>query len=455
MSSRAARIHQHPAAVPGAPSHVRLLHLFTLLVTLTLSLVARAEEAPVGTPFRVSEHLTMLALTEAVRAGDPELAVARRTVALSDADARQARLLGNPSLDASWSTLPVGRTTPRDLDRPYANVPNYAVGLGYTFPIGKRAPNRRRADAVAVGTRAELDYRVREQALALAEVLAGLATATLRREGVAALVASGLRAAELAEARLRAQFGTPLDVDQLRIEVERTEQILSGADGDILHNLAACASLVGRPCESFPDAASARAFLAQSLAQNDLDPSDLSQRADIRALAAYERAAGASRDLADARKIPDPTVRIGYLRDQFVVSGNQLNSVNVGVSLPLPVFDHGQGERQSAEASLRHLEEERAQRLSVAKARIPALQQRRTLSLARCSRLEREVLPEAHAVLSDLEKAVENRLLPLSQVIQARRVVSELYIEEADSCGDAYVASLELFREIPAEGAWK
>jgi cobalt-zinc-cadmium efflux system outer membrane protein len=447
----------HAGAVPGSPRRVRLLHLhlFILLTTLAVSPTTRAEDVAGGVPFRVGEHVTMAELTEAVRAGDPELAAGRRSVALSDADARQARLLGNPSMEASWSTIPIGRTTPRDLDRPYANVPNYAVGLGYTFPIGKRGPNRRRADAIAQGTRAELDYQVREQALSLASVLAGLASATLRREGVAALVASGVRAAELAEARLRAQFGTPLDVDQLRIEVERTEQILSGADGDILHNLAACASLVGRPCESFHDAASARAFLAQSLAENELDRADLSQRADIRALAAYENAASAARDLANARKIPDPTVRLGYLRDQFVISGNQLNSVNVGVSMPLPVFDHGQGERQSAEASLRSLEQERTQRLTVAKARIPALQRRRTLSLARCQRLETQVLPQARAVLADLEKAVENRLIPLSQVIQARRVVSELYIEEADSCGDAYVAALELFREIPAEGAWK
>jgi len=397
----------------------------------------------------------MVELTEAVRAGDPELAAGRRSVALSDADARQARLLGNPSVEAAWSTIPLGRTTPRDLDRPLANVPNYAIGLGYTIPIGKRAPNRRRADAVAVGTRAELDYQIREQALQLAGVLGGLATATLRREGVAELVAGGVRAAELAEARLRAQFGTPLDVDQLRIDVERTEQILSGADGDILQNLAACASLVGRPCESFRDGAAARAFLAGSLVQNDLNPKDLRQRADIRALAAYGQAALAARELADARKIPDPTVHLGYLRDQFVISGNQLNSVNVGVSMPLPVFDHGQGERLSAEASLRHLDEERTQRLAVAQARIPALQKRRTLSLARCQRLETQVLPQARAVLGDLERAVENRLLPMSQVIQARRVVSELYIEEADSCGDAYLAALELFREIPAEGALK
>lgn len=455
MSARTSRHPEHSGTLRGAPRRARLFHLCTLLTTLSLAVVGRAQDTQAPTPFRVSEHVTMVALTAAVRAGDPELVAGRRSVALSDADRRQARLLGNPSLDASWSTIPVGPTTPRELDRPLANLPNYAIGLGYTFPIGKRGPNRRRADAVAQGTRAELEYQVREHALQLASVLGGLATATLRREGVAELLAGGTRAAELAEARLRAQFGTPLDVDQLRIDVERIEQILSGADGEILRNLAACASLVGRPCESFRDAASARAFLAQSLPEPDLDPSGLGQRPDLRALAAYQAAASASRDLAEARKLPDPTLRLGYLRDQFVVSGNQRNSVSVGVSMPLPTFDRGQGERQAAEASLRGLQEERSLRLSVARARIPALQQRRSLSLARCARLETQVLPQARAVLSDLEKAVENRLLPMSQVIQARRVVSELYIEEADSCGDAYVAALELFREVPAQGAWK
>jgi len=424
------------------------------LALLAMAAHARAEDSP-NLPFRADAQLTLATLTQAVRDRAPSLAAGRRSVALAEADARQARLYANPSLDAAWSTIPVGRTNPTDLERPLANVPSYGIGLGYTVPIGKRAPNRRRADAVTQGSRAELEYQTREQALQLAQVLGELATATLRREGVAELVAGGRRAAELAEARLRAQFGTPLDVDQLNIDVERTEQLLSGADGDILENLSACASLVGRPCEGFRDASEARAFLGDSLTQNDLDPADVAQRADLRALAAYGAAASAARDLADARRIPDPTVHVGYLHDRFTVSGNQRNSMNLSVSLPLPVFDRGQGELAAAEASLRHLNEERSQRLAVARARIPALRQRRTLSLMRCRRLEAQVIPQARAVLTDLEKAVENRLLPLTQVIQARRVVSELYIEEADSCGDAYVAALELVREIPAEGAVK
>ena len=123
--------------------------------------------------------------------------------------------------------------------------------------------------------------------------------------------------------------------------------------------------------------------------------------------------------------------------------------------MPLPTFDYGQAQKQSAESSSRFLAEERGKRLSVARVRIPVLRQRHELSLQRCQRLSGEIIPKARAVLTNLEKAVENRLLPLTQVIQARRVVSELFIEEAQSCGDAYVAALELVREMPSEGVVK
>ena len=418
--------------------------------------VAPAEAASNGSlTFQASESLTLADLIKAVQDGAPELAAGRRSVAVAEADVRQSRLFGNPSIDAAWSTIPVGRLNPTDLSRPYGHVPNYAVGVAYTVPIHKRAPRKRRADSLAQGSRAELEYQTRDQALQLAEVLGGLAMATLRREGVSELMAGGLRAAELAEARLRAQFGTGLDVDQLRIDVDRTEQLLLGADADILENLAACTSLVGKKCSSFRDASSARAFLTHWLLRTDSAQVDLAQRADLRALQAYGQAAIAERDLALAQRIPDPTLRLGYLRDQFTIAGNQLNSVNVGVSMPLPTFDYGQGQKQSAEASSRYLNEERGKRLSVARVRIPVLRQRHELSRQRCERLSGEVIPKARAVLTNLEKAVENRLLPLTQVIQARRVVSELFIEEASSCGDAYVAALELVREMPSEGALK
>jgi cobalt-zinc-cadmium efflux system outer membrane protein len=107
-------------------------------------------------------------MERAVQAGAPTLAIAEREVAVRDADARQARLLDNPSLDAAWSTLPVGRTNPSDLSRPYANVPSYGVGVSYTFPIAKRGPRRGRADALLQGARADLEFAARELAIELA-----------------------------------------------------------------------------------------------------------------------------------------------------------------------------------------------------------------------------------------------------------------------------------------------
>jgi len=425
-----------------------------LALSLALARAAHAEAPPATDEvplFRVSENLSLEDLLTAVRDGDPELSRNRRAVALADADAQQARLLGNPTFDAAWSTIPVGRTNPPNLSRPLAYVPNYGVGVSYTFPLAKRSPRRHRADAMARGSRAELEFQTRDQALQLAEVLGGLATATMRREGVSELMAGGLRAAELAEARLQAQFGSGLDVDQLRIDVDRTEQLLLGASADILENLAACTSLVGKQCTSFTDATSARAFLTHWLLQVDGSQVDLAQRADLRALQAYGDAASAERDLATAQKIPDPTLRLGYLRDQFTISGNQLNSVNVGVSMPLPSFDYGQAQKRAAEASSHYLAEERDKRLAAARTRIPVLKERRELSLERCQRLATEVIPKARAVLANLEKAVEGRLLPMMQVIQSRRVVSELFIEEAQSCGDAYLAALELVREMPSD----
>ncbi len=412
-----------------------------------------AQQSP-SAVFRATQGLGLRELERAVSAGAPALTASRRQVAVAQADARQARLFANPAFDAAWSTIPVGDKINYPSPHPLGHVPNYAVGLSYTFPVAKRGPRIGRADAVARGAHAELEYDVRVHALALAEVLGSLATSMLRRDGISELVEGGHRAAELAEARLRSLFGTPLDVDQIRIEVQRTEQLLSSVESDIRAGLAACASYVGTPCETFPDAESARAFLDRWLAPNEaaLRAKDLQQRADLRALGAYTDAARADVHLAEAEKIPDPTVRLGYLRDQFTYSGNQLNSLNVGVSVPLPVFDHGQAHRQSAEASRTHLLEERERRLDVARARIPELARRLELSRGRCTQLTREVIPQARTVLSSLEKAVENRLLPLTQVIQSRRIVSELFIEEAESCGDAYLAALELIRETSSEG---
>ncbi len=392
-------------------------------------------------------------LERAVGERAPEVVAARRDAALFDAEVRQSHLYNNPELEASWGTLPFGETTPPGLARPYANVPNYGVGISYTFPIKKRGPRQREAAARAQAAHAGVDMTTRELAFELAQVLGDLATSTLRREGLLQLEAGALRSLSLAEARLEGQFGSGLDVDRSAIDVQRMAQQRLGTESMIQEQLAACSGLVLRPCQGFASRAEALAYLHNWLKLSDRPQAPLGERPDLRALEAEGRAAQAAVDLAKAQRIPDPTVRFGYVHDRFILSGNHRNSLNVGVSVPLPLFDHGQAKQVAAESAREALHSERERRLERARSQASLLAERSAFARNRCERLEREVLPQARSVLESLEKAEAARLVPLTDVLQARRTVSELLIEEADSCGDAYSATLALLREAPRSPA--
>jgi Mn-containing catalase len=53
-------------------------------------------------------------------------------------------------------------------------------------------------------------------------------------------------------------------------------------------------------------------------------------------------------------------------------------------------------------------------------------------------------------VAADLEKAAATRLIPLTDVIQARRTLSELLVQEAESHGEAFRIAVHLVAESSA-----
>ena len=64
--------------------------------------------------------------------------------------------------------------------------------------------------------------------------------------------------------------------------------------------------------------------------------------------------------------------------------------------------------------------------------------------------LEQEVIPRAERALSDLSRAGDRQLVPLTDVIQARRTLNDLLLDDADSTSDAFQAALALIAETPA-----
>jgi cobalt-zinc-cadmium efflux system outer membrane protein len=170
-------------------------------------------------------------------------------------------------------------------------------------------------------------------------------------------------------------------------------------------------------------------------------------RPDVRALDAFQRASSAEADLARAQALPDPTVRLGYTYDQFTVSGNQANSLNVTLSLPVTIFDHGQAQLQAAEARRARLQQQRALTLRSSTTRVAALRELLRLQQKRQEAIAK-TLPRARAVLDDLQRAANSRLIPFTDVIQARRTLDELLVEEADSYSDSFQTSVDLIAEM-------
>lgn len=413
-----------------------------LATTLGISGRAAAEEA-VYTPSPDHELATLEAL---VLRRLPRLQESLLAADLARAESRQATLLPNPELDLAWGTVPLGASNPRDLPAPLANVPNYTVGLSYTFPLGKRGPRQERAEALVEGTRRSVDAAARGEALGLVRVLGRVAVARLRLEGLRGLVAQQRTTIDLARSRLAQGFGTPLDVDRLEIELSRIEQQLTSTRGDEVAGLAACAGYVGLSCRPIAGEAEARAFVLAWLGRGRAASAALERRPDVRALSALHHAATAEASLARAQALPDPTVRLAYTHDRFIAAGNQMNSLTFSVSIPLPLFDRGQAQVDAAEARSSRYDELRRATLRRGAARIVALRELLGLLDERQAALVK-ILPRAQAALDDLQRAANNRLIPLTDVIQARRTLDELLVQEADAYSDAFQTTADLLEE--------
>lgn len=439
-----------------SPSAARPLRLFRyrhraaqaralLVVAAFLGAREARGEGPERPAFIARASLNLEDLAAAIDVGDPQVARASLDVALARADQRRSRLFENPSLDVG-SAVAVGPLNPSTISR-WDDTPQSTVGLSYRFLLGKRGPRRSRADASAAAAASSFGGIRRERALELGRVLGRLALATLRSEALDRFRREGTETLKLTEARLSSGFATPLDVDRMQVEEARLDQQRIASTAELETARADCTSLVGRPCLPFPSAEEARTFLRRWATSPAPEPSAVASRADVRALEAEARAAEAGARQAEALRIPDPTLRLGYTRDQQTFAGSQPHMLGLSLSLPLPVFDHGQADLLEANARQKAAREERDRLVLAGEARVASLRAALGAHLARQALLEKEAIPRAESVVQSLTRAASARLISLTDVIQARRALNELVMDETESMGDAFGTYLDLLAE--------
>jgi cobalt-zinc-cadmium efflux system outer membrane protein len=434
------------------PAYLLLCGLSLLSLSRFTRALAQAPAAPSAPDaFIPSPSLSLRELKALLRARSPALQEPALQLALRRAEVRQSRLMDNPVADFAVGALPVGPTNPPDLPDPLRNIPNYQVGLSLRPDLFRRGPRQDRAAAAARGAMAQLDAAVRDQALRLLRTLGAMAVASLQLSADQGLAAKAHEALGLARDRVRTGYSPPIDADRAEIEALRLDQLVLADQGRIQAAQADCAALLGVPCAPFAEAVAARLFLETWAARVPGPENDwpLAERPDLVALRALRASAEAEGRLARAQLAPDPTVRLGYVYDSFFASGAQQHSLNLSLSLPLPFIDRGQAAAEAAAAQVRHLGAQHQLLLSASAARIAGLRQALTLQQLRRDTLQRQVIPRARAILNDVSRAFAARAVALTDVIQARRALDDLLLQEADALGEVFQTVVALIEQTP------
>jgi cobalt-zinc-cadmium efflux system outer membrane protein len=413
---------------------------FSLLSTLLSASAADASVAAAPDPF------DEVALAERLWRRSPELAAARDGLIDAEAGQAKARLLPNPTLNASWATIPLGERNPPDHPPGFWDVPNYNVSLGTLIELGKRGPRQRASDAVAAGAKQSLRDAHRLTFFALLEALSDQAASVARAAVLSKLAGDSAEGLRLQRARAERGDVAALEVDRLEVEHLRLLSSLSEAEAAREAAVSACSHLLGGACPRFANDNEARRYLARAAEPLAVPADAVSRRPDVAALAAREAEADAAATLAARQKIPDPTVSVGYQRDQFVVSGNQANSLNVAVSVPLPVFDHGQAEAARARRLKETAVLARASLSEGARAELDLARQRLTLLAGRAAGLDRDAIPRAQNVVERMDAAARRGGAALQDVLLARRALEELRLDRVDVELERFKATVDLRR---------
>jgi outer membrane protein, heavy metal efflux system len=400
----------------------------TISFLLPIVLVAQTNAEPL--PSRPFEDA---ALANAVWQSAPAIADARKALALAQGDAAQAKLLPNPALMATWGTIPLGSRNPSSSAVSFWDVPNYTVGLSQNVELGKRGPRQAAMNAFARAQQQQVMDVYRRTFFDVLDTMVEQAAAAVSTREFEQLVADSAASLALQQARADKGDTAGLDVDRLSVEHER---LISARDEHLVAQEAAlgnCAALLGGPCPKFASAEQAAAYLERGIGTVMLNTTDWQEkRPDLKALQAQAQGMQDLETLAQRRRIPDPTVSVGYTKDTFLVSGNQGQSVSVSVSLPLPVFDRGQVATRTVVEQRRATEDTMTAVTRGSTVELEHARLQLELARHRVDHLQNKVLPRAQNVLERLQAAAARGGVPLQEVLLARRTLEDLRLERVD-----------------------
>lgn len=373
---------------------------------------------------KLVENLTLDLALDMAEDMQPQIAEAKAMVEAAEGRARQAGAFPNPEAILGAQQLPLSGNQP--------NEKEYVAGVGQTIPLSRRLSTAREAELLDREVRArglevkrrEIRKRVHNAfATALYQEKAWQAQSDIQQNAAKAVAAT----------RARVEAGDTVRDDLARVEMElaRAKVELQRAESLRAQALIALASAIGdatltvKSLSGAMDATFEIPALESLVANLSAQPESAQADADIRARMARV-------DLAKAERIPDVKVELLYHR----LEASSANTFDVGLSIPLPLFNRNQGklrearaEQAAAEARARMTQNELSTRLRESYLQL-------TAALANSQTLRTEILGKADTVLKTAEARYTAGDISLTEVLPVRRDWAAVQLSYLESLRD-------------------
>ena len=365
--------------------------------------------------------LTVPELIAVARRDNQDLQAARYAIDIARARLLQAGLRSNPRLDLSAQS-----------DFLFNHEGEYAssVGISQEFPIAGRLSRQKDVARVDIAL-AEAEVANEERRLA-GEVAAKAYRLVVSAQQVAALealIAADENLAKTTRARFRAAEVSEMDVNTVQLDIQRLVLERTAIQSEQQSLTIALNALLGRQAISPLTVVAPTAPMGQLPELAQLQRDALRNRPDYAAaLLAIDRAA-AEKALAQSMRWQDWTIGLELAQDKQVITGVPSQGVDraigISLSIPLPLFNKGQGliaeadaNRDQANARVQALRSNVSAEIAGAHAEASRLQ-------AALALLKRDLLPIGERNVRLARQGYSMGLIPVFEIMQAQRQLAE------------------------------
>lgn len=334
------------------------LHRTKWLVSIILAMTAMSLLAT-STAAQPAQGAEKVTLDQAIRIAlqrNHNLRATRTTIPQSEADEVTASLRPNPTLSTAWGNLPLYPKPSEGYGTNVRDSSQVDVGLSYEFELGRRDRRMRAAkDATAV-TRSQVAQSERVLIFQVTSQFITVQLAESTLELTKANLASFQKAVDISAIRLESGGISENDYLKIKLELLSFETDVKQAELDKVQALTDLRQLLGYESVSADyDVQGAFEYKPLLVSLETLERQAIQNRPDLRAAVLSLMAANSQHALAKANGVPNLTASVDWL-----FSGG-VHAAAVGLSIPIPIFDHNQGEIAKTTHAITQAQEQQAE----------------------------------------------------------------------------------------------